>query len=260
MKIFAVASALFTIALAGCSDDPTFDEDSVSSDGFVIVYEDIGNSNLLLGCNASARQISSDTETFDVDRQVELGMSAAQIREIVGKPRHIVEGRWTFGHDVPIQHPLALNSQWDWLPTVTVPLIGTTAFSGDNTLCNGSEEQFVNDANSLNDETAPVDHSFEVPDCKTAARRIAARIELGMTAKQVRSLVGKPVEIAETGTWRYLYGAVGEYDPPAVQLGEASLVGSTDPFSDPFFGDNESTGTDNAIVIGYWSPEQFCQG
>ena len=252
MAILCLAS------LAGCGDDPPENENSLGGSADSIACDDTGNSNVLLACTDAARQISSDRVQFGVVSQIELGMYAAQVRVIFGKPRRIIEGVWTFGYGLPVQG--VVDEPWDWVPTVTVPVIGTTAFSGDNTLCDGTESLFIDDAQVLIVDTVLEDHVSEVPDCQVAARRIAAKVELGMTARQVRTLVGKPVKISDTGLWQYMFAAPSDdiYVAPVVQFGKASLIGTTDPFSDPFSGDNEATGTDRLLVVGYWSPENTC--
>ncbi len=263
------------LILYGCSEPPdgsvvygsSVEEDNVIDESFAtsainFQFENIGNSYVLLNCADASAQISSNGPS----PQVELGMSAAEIRSIVGKPRHIYEGVWTFGYDQPVN--LVLNPLWDLIPTTTVPFaVGTTAFSGDNTGCNfntpaesGIELKFISEANDLINIPDTESHRNEVPECKLAAKRIAAKVELGMTPDQVRDLVGKPVEITPEGLWRYKYGPDPQRlcDTPAVQFGDASLLGSTSGFGDQFFGDTEETGINNVRVLGYWSPVEVC--
>lgn len=244
----------------GCSEESSSEDVALSDEGSsaAIFYENVGNSNRLLGCFAASQVISSDLPTTGITPQVDLGQTAAEVREIAGKPRHIYQSVWTFGYDLPVNVPG--NPLWDLIPTATVVDIGTTAWSGDNFLCDGSEAQFIADANGLFAPGQSFGHTFEVPNCLTAARRIAARVELGMTRAQVRDAVGKPVEITVDGYWRYEYGAFLLQDPPTVQFGQSEAIFS--PEDEAMLLDNEDTNDsfgNTATVIGYWSPENFCR-
>lgn len=252
-----VVLAMTALLLHGCGEESPGEIGIVNSGSSIVTsFENIGNSNVLLNCAEAAQQISSDFPINGISPQVELGMSPADIRAIVGKPRHIFEQVWTFGYDTPVNLPI--NPLWDLMPSTTVVQFGTTGFSGDNTVCDGSENQFIVDANALISSPAPGSYRNDVPDCVTAAKRIAAKVELGMSRDDVRDLVGKPVEIAVNGLWRYKYSPVQEpQDTPAVLFGDPSyfsLLGEQSEFNSLDEGDLNET----SVVIGYWSPENVC--
>jgi len=248
--------------ISGCGEEAELNS-GLSSIGTssTVFFDDVGNSNRLLGCNEASQLISSDLPTTGISPQLELGMSATEVREIVGKPRHIFQGIWTFGFDIGVNIPS--DPLWDLVPTATVVSFGTTAWSADNTLCDETEAQFISDANLLISPGTSFGHTFEVPICSTAAKRIAARVELGMTREQVRDAVGKPVEITANGLWRYKVGPMQvPEDSPVVQFGPA--LGLPDSDFDlafettPVFNNANDSLSETAFVVGYWSPENVC--
>ncbi len=254
---------LLLLLTTGCGENSSTNAglSSLGSNDSVF-FENTGNSNRLLGCFEASQVISSDQPTTGISPQVELGMSAAEIRAIAGKPRHIFQGVWTFGFDIGVNIPA--DPLWDLAPSTTVVSFGTTAWSGDNTLCDGTEAQFISDANQLISPGSSFGHSFEQPDCVTAARRIAARVELGMTRAQVRDVVGKPVEITVNGLWRYKFGAAQALqDAPIVQfgasVGQLPSSESSLEFETGVIFNNANDGlNETSVVIGYWSPENVC--
>jgi len=217
---------LSLIFLAACGGDPAAIPDEPELATGPVLYPDDGISNNLFGCNEAAGRIRDS---------VELGMTKSQIRAIVGKPRHIspVGEDWRYGTDTNLgkgSAPSDFITNPYYLPVANFKFgnfdfvvedaetLGDAAiadnflddFSGDNTFCdeNNADLPFIEAANTYTQIAGTVDFSNEVPLCFDAAVRIAASVEQGMSLSQVRSLVGKPVEVAVDGTnWRYQFGA-----------------------------------------------------
>ena len=249
------------VFIAGCGGEGGFDPDTnlLTEDSAVVFnsFEDVGNTFKLLSCFEAAEIVSSDLDTTLIQPQIELFQSPQTVREIVGKPRHLIDGVWMYGVDPPIEE---IPFIWDYIPTVSLPTaLGVTAFSGGITVCDDSELPFLQAANGLFDAVG-VDHTTEVPPCSVAAQRIAARVELGMSISAVRRLVGKPVEVNVDGLWRYSQeffddseqGGTGNarYRHPVVQFGNPSTVFSEE--------DLDVIDSANLVVTGYWTPITLC--
>lgn len=231
------------ITLAGCSDDPenTNGGSAGTNTTGSIFYEDVGFSNIVPTCAESSQRILDSAE---------LDMTKARIREFIGKPRHVqpageedgvlVGERWHFGHF--LRSPPSVIPDWYFLTTVSFASEKVDSLSGDNTECppDGGDVAFVEAANNYTLMGDTTDYTDTITDCFDAAVRIASRIEVGMTASQVRTLVGKPVEITESGVWRYSFGIL---PAPAISFSKSA---------------QSAVGAFSNIVVGYTSIDETC--
>lgn len=153
-----------------------------------------------------SRQLLSCEEAGDrIRSSIELGMSEAQVLSLVGRPLDTGPSgdRWRYGRlgtpSVKFQ-PLFLNGH-----LVNGPVSG---FDTDNTRCDYHEAEkdvpLREAANSLLTQTSNADFTNETPTCFDAGVRVTALIKQGLTSTEVRSLIGKPVEVSIGGTiWDY---------------------------------------------------------
>lgn len=132
-------------------------------------------------------------------------MTPVEVRSLVGKPLEIdVSGTfWEYGWggSVPEVRFSAALVDGALSPGVV------SEWDTNTDSCDNDEDAFIEAAYALALEAPGSDRTDEVPLCVDAGIRIQAYVELGMTPAEVRSLVGKPVEIGLSGTlWDYGQG------------------------------------------------------
>jgi len=140
-----------------------------------------------------------------IQSSVEIGMTPEDVRSLVGKPLEIdVSGTfWEYGRggSVPEVRFGATLIDGALAPGVV------TEWDTNINSCDNDEDAFIEAANALALEPPGADRTDVVPSCVDAGIRVQAYVELGMTPAEVRSLVGKPVEIGISGTlWDYGQG------------------------------------------------------
>lgn len=157
---------------------------------------EIGYSQQLPACEEAGGRIQSS---------VEIGMTEAQVLSVVGRPLDTGPSgdRWKYGRlgDPSVKfQPFYLDGR-----LVNGPVSG---YDVDPTRCNYYQAEkdvpLREAANSLLTQSSNSDFSSETPTCFDAGVRVTALVNLGMTPTEVRSLVGKPVEVSIVGTiWDY---------------------------------------------------------
>ncbi len=192
--------------LTACSGGSEADSDGASSGNTNQASgngQQGGYSNSLPTCSEAALRISES---------IEVGMSSSEVRALVGRPRHIGLG-WKFG----------TNSRFNFGPRVTFDASSEllSGFDIDSRNCDGSENAFIESANSLILTQDTTDYSDEIPTCFDAATRIAARVNPGMAEADVRRLVGKPNTVS-TLSWEY--GESGRSSTVSITTREPHVV------------------------------------
>lgn len=152
-------------------------------------------------------QIPSCTEAGNrIQASIEIGMSPAQVRSLVGRPLNsgVSGDRWGYGRgsftpEIIFQAILVEGA------LMAGPVTGYDSdVSGCDYYQSDIDFPLIEAANSLAIQNDIPDFTTETPTCLDAGIRVSALVENGMTPEEVRKLVGKPIEISLLGThWDY---------------------------------------------------------
>ena len=124
------------------------------------------------------------------------------MREIVGKPLS-TSGSGTFWDYS--RRSSTPEVRFQAVVTVGVLQAGTVSdYDNDTSGCNYSYDALIEAAWALASETPGVDRTSETPTCRDADIRIQAYSGFGMSPREVRGILRKPVETSAAGTfWDY---------------------------------------------------------